>query len=234
MPKDAPQSRPATKSSRPTLIDLVEEMSAYECFAGDGPCPTRYEAGTRPILIVSGSNAGGKSLYLRALSAQLQAGAKPAPEVMLISMNLRIQPDIRRAFIFGEDKTSSTENISVRTALAGIRNSRDRTHPHILMLDEPDIGLSEGYQKALGEELAAYAADLPPSALGFVLVSHSRALIAPFVHLRPAFVRVGDDLRPTRQWLTEGDLPRSRSDLVELGAAARQRYLAVKKLLRKT
>ena len=53
------------------------------------------------------------------------------------------------------DKTSSTENISVRTALAGIRNSRDRTHPHILMLDEPDIGLSEGYQKALGEELAA-------------------------------------------------------------------------------
>ena len=104
MHKDAPQSRPATKSSRPTLIDLVEEMSAYECFAGDGPCPTRYEAGTRPILIVSGSNAGGKSLYLRALSAQLQAGAKPAPEVMLISMNLRIQPDIRRAFIFGEDK----------------------------------------------------------------------------------------------------------------------------------
>ncbi|MCC0004690.1 MAG: hypothetical protein H6872_05930 [Methylobacteriaceae bacterium] len=47
-------------------------------------------------------------------------------------------------------------------------------------------------------------------------------------------MRVGDDLRPTRQWLTEGDLPRSRSDLVELGAAARQRYLAVKKLLRKT
>jgi len=58
---------------------------------------------------------------------------------MLISMHRRIEPGIERAFIFGEDHTSSTGNISARTALTGLSTSRNRDNPHILMYDEPDI-----------------------------------------------------------------------------------------------
>jgi hypothetical protein len=224
---------PAPASSSPTLLqDVICDLTSDRAlFAADGPCPTLYEPGAPRLAVISGENAGGKSLFARAVAALLRKQTVPKIEVMLISMNLRVEPGMHRAFIFNEDPSSSTGNVSVHTALAGLRNSRARENPHILMLDEPDIGLGEAYQAPLGEELADYARNLPSSAVGFLLISHSRALIAPFLPLAPTFVRVGSDLRPTTQWIAEGDIVRTRADLLALSDKARQRYLGVHKLI---
>ncbi|MDW9481786.1 hypothetical protein GOB57_24360 [Sinorhizobium meliloti] len=187
--------------------------------------PSLFEEGTNPrALLITGENGGGKSLavsILRQVSADLAEREGGKLEVMDIGMNRRIASGIERSFIFGHESTESTGNVSIRVALRGVANSRDRDHPHWLILDEPDIGVGDGYHEAIGRYLAGFAESLPPACMGFAVVTHSRVIAREIIAAGASSLRVGRDLRPVGEWLAIGDLPKSVDDLLALQAEVR-------------
>ncbi len=213
---------------------LGDILGDGELTGPDGAVPVAWEPGRGGTLLVTGENAGGKSLLSRLLGQYLRDRAADDGrklEWLPVSMGLRTEPGIHRAFMFGDEQSDSTGKISVRSVLGGIRTSRGRENAHVLCLDEPDIGLSEGYAAGLGDLLAAYAADLPPSSEGFVVVTHSRPIAQRLMALCPHALRVGDDLRPTASWLRDGPLPRTAADVEALPALAARRLRSVQAII---
>jgi hypothetical protein len=213
-----------------TLAECLDRALADAALFGpEGACPAIGEPGAHPrLLVVSGSNAGGKSLFCRYLDQTL---AKGGCEVMRVGMGKRTESGMVRAMMFGDEGSESTGNVSVNVVMTGVSTARGRTSDHVLILDEPDVGLSEGYQAALGEFLAAFAADLPERTLGLVVVSHARSLVAPLLAAGASSVRVGDDLRPVAEWLREGDPRRTVAELEALSGLAHARSTAVQAVL---
>lgn len=201
----------------------------------DAAVPSLFEDGVDPrLMVVTGINGGGKSLVveiLRRVSDDLAKAEDRKLEVMDIGMKRRISAGIERSFIFGHETTESTGNVSIRTALRGIQNSRERDHEHWLVLDEPDIGVGEGYHHALGEYLADHARALPASCSGFVVVSHSRVVVEGLLAAGASSLRVGSDLRPVSEWIANGDLKRSVGDLIALQTEVKDTRSKVNALL---
>lgn len=207
--------------------DVIDSCIAdVEFFGTDGACPAALEAGHDRLLVISGENAGGKSFFAKVMQSRMRE-ANPKCEWIPISMHSRTAPGMHRVFMFGDEARSSTGQASFRAIRGGISTCRGRDTSHVLVMDEPDIGLSEGFQAALGEMIDEFASDLPDSTVGLVVVSHARPLISKLMHLNPTCVRVGDDVRQTRQWLEEGDLPRTIADIEALQDKALVRFRAI-------
>lgn len=198
-----------------------------ELFGADGPCPVAHEKGKARILLITGDNASGKSLvckYMRQLIREDKV------EVMDGGMHRRTTSGFERAFMYGDENRDSTGNLSMKFVRTGLRTCQSRETPHVLMLDEPDVGLSEGYQAALGEMLAQFAAALPEQTT-LVIVTHARVIVERLMPFKPHCFRVGDDRRPTAQWIKEGPLPRSVADLENLGQQAMERSRAIQAVI---
>jgi hypothetical protein len=203
-----------------------------ELFGKAGVCPTSVQScGLAPkVVLVTGDNASGKSLFCRYLSSSvrtLDAGI----EVMPLGMNMRTSQGMQRAFVYGDERTSSTGQISLRSTLVGLRNATGSAGPRMLVLDEPDIGLSESFAAALGVRIGAFCAAVPEDCAGVVVVTHSRAIAACVDAAGPWRVRVGDDLRPTSQWLQEGPLHVDPDGIEALFDKALERFRAVGRIL---
>jgi len=217
-------------------LDAVRSMSGSYLFGDGTPCPVLVEPRTlERVWVVSGENAGGKSLFCRALQQIVAADSKEAGspvEVMRVGMDMRTQSGVLRGMMFGSEQDDSTGKNSVQTLLTGISTARSRTNPHWLVLDEPDVGVGEGYRHAIGELFASFATDLPDNTLGFFVVTHAREIAAPMIRAGASSVRIGDDLRPVEEWLREGDLPKTVDDLRELSRKGTERFRAIGSVLR--
>ncbi|MBY3432814.1 hypothetical protein HFN89_01320 [Rhizobium laguerreae] len=197
--------------------------------------PSLFEEGQNPrVLLITGENGGGKSLaveILRQVSHDIAQAEGGKLEVLDIGMKRRVAAGIERSFIFGHETTESTGNVSIRVALRGVANSRDRDHPHWLILDEPDIGVGDGYHAAIGEYLADFANTLHPACMGFAVVTHSRAIARELIAAGASSLRVGADLRPVGEWLSDGDRPKSVADLLALQSVVSETRSNVNRLL---
>jgi hypothetical protein len=132
------------------LLDVLDDT---EVFGAIGACPTAYEPARKAssrILLISGDNAGGKSFFCKYLSQFVREETKM--EVMRIGMEMRTTGGMVRSFVFGDEGRCSTGELTAHSILGVIHNSRQRGHSHMVCLDEPDVGLSEGYQAAAIEK----------------------------------------------------------------------------------
>jgi hypothetical protein len=194
-------------------------LADTDYFGPEGPVPARVEYGHPKLAIVTGENASGKSFLVRALGQKMR-DADSKLEILAVTMSLRSQGGMARAFLFGDEQRESTGRSSIKAVLAGMYACRERHHDHVLILDEPDIGLAESYAGALGAYLAAFVEDMPVRTLGLVVVTHSRPLVRGLLPAEPASIRVGDDPRPLEQWLREGPVPRGMEEIEALGERA--------------
>lgn len=215
--------------------EIVQDALAdHELFGAEGACPALFEPGAEDsrLLVITGENAGGKSLFSQfLLRTVLKSDADwKSVEVMDGGMHRRTRSGIERALMYGDESDDSTGNISLKFVLTGIRTCRMRTTSHILSLDEPDIGLSEGYCMGLGELLKAFAADLPELTRGLVVVTHSREIVKRLIPLEPHCVRVGD-LRPTKEWLEQGPVPRSIAEVESLSERSIETWRSIRRLM---
>lgn len=206
---------------------LEAALDDADLFGSAGACPTLHEPGNPRLIVISGENAGGKSFFVKALNAFMQEDAPKQVEWMPVSMGMRTSPGMHRVFMFGEESNESTGRISLKAVLGGLRTCQSREKSHVLLLDEPDIGLAESYQAALGQMLAGFAADMPAHTRALIIVSHSRSLVSALMALGPTCIRVGDDLRSTAEWIREGDLPKTPADIEALGTKAMTRMRAI-------
>lgn len=125
------------------LPDAARWVAGESAFANEEGTPfsaSLHEADPRLLLIV-GENASGKSLAFRIIARILdEAGATP------ITLSIRERAglggdgmgNMRRAFMYGDERIQSTGATSARVVDSGFRNL-DRPEPAALLMDEPEI-----------------------------------------------------------------------------------------------
>lgn len=218
------------------LADIIDCLVEDEdLFGAEGPCPVLFEPGRADsrVLVVTGENAAGKSIALKALQAYARRESEKKVEVMRVGMEMRANGGIARSFVFGgSEDEDSTGTLSINAVLGGLKTSIAREERHMLMFDEPDIGLSEGYQAAVGARLRDFMKNAPELLDGLVVATHSRPLVSELMDLEPHCLRVGCDMRPTEEWLRNGSLPHSPEDLDRLHEIQVTRWRNVSKILR--
>lgn len=217
-------------SRGPTLDAVQLLLEVDDVFGPEGVCPSSCEFGHDRLVVITGDNASGKSFFARHLKVGLEQDGEKV-EFIPVSMSMRTSPGMHRVFMFGDEGWDATGNISIRSILGAIRTCRGREGKHFLLLDEPDIGLSEAFARALGEHLAQFAMDLPENTVGVAVVSHSRPLVRELMKAGPTSVRVGEDQRTLAEWLEHGPLPKSVEDLEELAKTANTRLRAIKAVM---
>lgn len=139
------------------------------------------------VLVVVGDNASGKSLFF-----QIMGGMGLDFEVSPINISIRERTGagtyemsgMRRAMMFGDESEQSTGATSARVVATGFKNVLSRLEDGkraLLYLDEPEMGLSDGYAYALGEFIGKEVCSLPEEAPGVVVVTHNRRLVKGLV-----------------------------------------------------
>ena len=172
------------------LTSLIEEVLDSSFFSPEeGLIPVLHEPGDSRLLVVTGENASGKSFFARVFEAYSR---KDNIECMRVGMEKRTTSGIVKVLMFGDESNESTGLITLRTLQSGVQTCRGREHEHFLVLDEPDIGLSEGYQLAAGEFIARFVSDMPDLTQGAVVITHSRRILRQLLPLKPHHVRCGD------------------------------------------
>ncbi len=223
--------------TKPTFGGMLTELlDDLELFGPEGACPTRIEpAGAAPrVLLITGDNASGKSFVCKAFGQFLTG---EGASVEFVGMARRASSDGFQRMSSGDEGRQSTGQISVRTALRGMErlleapDTREAGRARVLILDEPDIGLSEAYAARLGQRIATFCATLPDDAFGVAVVTHNREIARAVAALGPTIVRVGDDLRPIADWLRDGPLPVDDAALDGLCDAAHDRYIRIVRLM---
>lgn len=207
-----------------TLPALIRDVLEDTLFWTDPDCPfkaTLYEGDPRVTLIV-GENASGKSLLFRFIATVAQREHDLLP--VTISIRERVgggaeMGGLRRAFMFGDEAEQSTGATSTNVLNGGFHNA-GREKPGILMLDEPEIGLSDGYAMAMGELIGGRvrARETAADFRGLIVVTHSRNLacgVQRGLMEVPTFVCMGDQPAPLRDWMAAPEV-RSVTDLENL------------------
>ena len=229
----------ARKSKRSgfKLSKMMNFMFSLEWFDPEDPIiEMDYQPtiGPTKLLICSGSNATGKSFFGRLISAYCKSprGLDGKAECLRVGMEIRATEGMHRMFVLqGMESEESTGVNSVHMLKGVLRSAKSREHHNIVVIDEPDIGLSESYSIAMGEFIAQELTDLSPLTKLVVIISHSRHLLAPLMDFNPAHVRLGDDLT-LDEWMREGPPPKSIKDLLNLPNESRDIWRRISKKLR--
>jgi hypothetical protein len=177
--------------------------------------PWIQERGECPLYLVLGSNAAGKSLFRRAVCSW----AKRELDYQLVhtSMERRtgsgtVTPGWMRSMMYGDEVRQSTGENSAKTLAGAFGTSRSRDQDgtkHLLVLDEPAIGMSEEAQAGVGLDIREFIEDRPPLLGGLFITSHSRALISQLASLKPHYIHLGDPNGPAGldAWLSREIVP---------------------------
>jgi antitoxin component of RelBE/YafQ-DinJ toxin-antitoxin module len=189
------------------------------------------------LVVIAGENASGKSLAFRILAHKVAAtGALP------ITLSIRERcgagtadmARMRQVMMFGDEAEQSTGATSVKTIAAAFRSNLDRAAGCVLGLDEPELGLSDGYARALGELIGTNTASLPDTCSGVIVVTHSRTLVAAMVAAygaTPTFLHCGPGASDLATWLDTVET-RTVDELLALPDIGLERWRAVNTLTR--
>jgi ABC-type branched-subunit amino acid transport system ATPase component len=223
------------------MMELVRQLFEAEgtLFNGAGtPLKAHLTEGDQhsKVLVVTGSNASGKSFAVKALAAWLNH-EQPKIEALQVSMKYRTMPGMHRCFMFGAlgDEMDSTGSISTGAVNAAISTARGRDTPCCVMLDEPDTGLSEDFCPAMGEYIAqAVNEGLGEKCQGLVVVTHSKALVRAMVEALgtpPHFAHMDEEPQTLEGWLSSSRR-RTIEELVGLPQKSILTYRALNKVLK--
>lgn len=211
---------------------LVEFAETGMIFESTLPAKLFRGDSASPLILVYGPNGAGKSFFLRALRALAkEEGFEPLP----VTMGQRTEGGFHRSFMyspFGEAQESTGLN-SLFAVKGAMRTAAGLDRKCLVILDEPDIGMAEGYAAALGEFIATEAKNIAPGAAGIALCTHSKALVRRYcecAEYTPHAVHLyGDfDAQPQslEDWLAHQDTY-TLDRLLSAGDRARTRRKAI-------
>lgn len=188
-------------------------------------CPfhAHLTEGDPDLLVIGGANATGKSVLFEFIAGV----AKREANALSITISIRERTGagtfemsgMRRSMMFGDEHEQSTGATSVSVVQRGFDNLQNRERPVMLMLDEPDLGLSADYAYAMGAYIGQRTREVSAQLdafLGVVVVTHSRELIRGIQATggKPSFVSTGEHLS-LAQWL-ESTSSKTVEDLLAL------------------
>ena len=211
---------------------LLRQVLNYAYFSGEKPpLPVHYTPGNSRLVMVTGENASGKSFFVRVMAAYCRFGADKE-EAILVDMTMRTEGGLARAFVFGDEGSQSTGNISLQSVVKGITTCKGREKNHYIFYDEPEIGLSEGYQMAMGAYFARFMEELPANTKGVVIATHSKYVVQPLVAYTPHHIHCGPPAT-LEEWLTQTPKARSIDELLALNEDSWDTYRNLDEELRR-
>lgn len=150
-------------------------------------------------LIVVGPNASGKSLLRRLITVLCRKGKV---EVIHLSQEGRSSSSCVTALVYGSEFEFATGYNSAGVLLNGFKTSRKREKEHVLLFDEPEIGLGEEAQLGAGEFLREQMDDKPPMLRGLAVMTHSRHIVEALKDLPKArFLDISGQYKTADEWL---------------------------------
>lgn len=183
------------KSTTPdtlTVNDLAAEMLDLTVLWGSDvleerlPFTAHHQSAESRVLVVAGPNCSGKSLFVESL----RSFGRTQHELSSVCVSIRERTGsglsemagMRRMFMFGNESEQSTGATSVRVVgkafdTVNAHLEKKETKRNLLVLDEPELGLSDGYCRAMGAYLAQRAQQMHSASWGLVVVTHSKALV---------------------------------------------------------
>ena len=98
-----------------------------------------------------------------------------------------------RTMIYGDEQRDATGANSAMLVETGITTARKREKPHIIIWDEPEIGMAEGAAMGLGQAIGDFANKPGKHTVAIVVITHSRPLVRELLAAsskRPHFVHM--------------------------------------------
>lgn len=216
-----------------TITGLLKHLSDLEAcgWVGKEPVlPSFYVPGDGRLLLVLGDNATGKSVVRSCISLLCR---ETGIEVMPLSMAGRASGGMERAFVYGDESWRSTGELSASTVLAGISTCRSRNNPHVIIWDEPDIGMSDEFAKATGVKICRFAQKPPEHTVAIVVSSHSRSLVRELLLATPHYLCMGLNPPPTlTEWLGRPIGNRSLQNLLDDSHRTQKKMFALLKRIK--
>lgn len=215
------------------LLDVALDFAYFHPFKNHGTAIpfVRGEGGSGKLIVVTGENASGKSFFRRIVRGLCR---RAEIECIHISMEARSGDGSSfgglRPFVYGDENQQSTGENSAGTVLGGIRTCQGRDNAHVMVWDEPDLGLSDGWAAGMGEAIAAFAREPGKHTKAIVLVTHRRALIAPLLEAPHHYLHLGDKDGPKTltAWFEKPVVPR---DITQLREESHKRWKKIQTIL---
>lgn len=225
------------------LCGRIVEKSAI--FDDGSPFSASFSKGDADdIVVIAGPNASGKSLVVLCVESHLGSGFTEKISRISISIRERTGSGMsevsggRRMFMFGDESESSTGAISVSVVTNGFLNVSDegRAPKQVLILDEPEMGLSEGYSEAMGRFIAQKVIEARKTSCfsGIIVVTHSKKLLKGLqeeLKESVSFLSTNKEVTTLNQYFNS-DEKVSVSDLERLKAKNKEGWMYVSNLLK--
>lgn len=175
-----------------------QEAIPVHCVYGDGP-----------TVLAVGENGSGKSFLRKVIQSRYD-------HVYSVSMEGRrgVAYNPATALMYGDEGMDPTGLNSARMIQQGIRTSRGAEKDHIMIFDEPDLGMSEGLAMGTGSAFQEFLKDPPPRLLACVIITHSRPLLRK-LSLPHTFLHFGGK-GTLEDYLQSSPVERSYDDLKEV------------------
>lgn len=158
------------------------------------------------LIVVVGDNACGKSL----LTSQMLTCAHKWANIKgyNIGMKSRTQEGLGRVFMYKQEDDNSTGAITLHAIVGGLTNCLNHANegtPMMLVLDEPTLGLSMRYERAMGQYIGNIVNENKENEnfKGVLLVTHSKDLVRSMIDngFEPSVVSVGKKIDSIDEWL---------------------------------
>ena len=149
------------------------------------------------LIVITGSNASGKSLLRRIVSNN---GRKNNLLVADLSHERRTTQDITRAFLYGDENSDSTGNITASSLIGLFRTSAKWNENHLLIIDEPEIGLGEEAQMGMGIYIREKIESASDKLHNIVIFTHSRYILEELNKIDHHYHHVGNEYKSIEEF----------------------------------
>lgn len=125
------------------------------------------------LTVMYGENASGKSFISNVLQQYCRAQKDTHISVRALSVANRTRSSIEKSMIFGDESEQSTGETSYSVTKLCLDSFKKDESKSIVILDEPDIGLSRKYSKAFAKYIVDIVNETDPNEKSIVIVSHN-------------------------------------------------------------
>jgi hypothetical protein len=164
------------------------------------------------LLVITGENASGKSMIRRFISSLAK---KNNIEPISVSPELKQNGGIASCFIFGDESWKASGCIAANVVMGAISNSQKREHQHIVILDEPDMGMSDNLAAGCSKKITEYCSISPKNLKLFVVITHRKAMMEVFQKEGCSHMRVGDNKSDLFKLCREKIKPADPEEVIE-------------------
>lgn len=158
------------------------------------PLQAKYDEKHPQVCVCTGENATGKSFFVNTIR---YLARKEHTHIFHAGM---VHRGASYASSFSEhywslppEEIASTGENSTILMMQGLEGAKDIEKPHIILFDEPTLGLSSSYHNVVGKYIKSFVEQGADQLKGVIVVEHSISCLQSLLEVEPSHLRFGDE-----------------------------------------